>query len=405
MEMTDINFDNLIASASEFAKQNIQDLPYHNIKHTEHVVRAVREIGENEGVDEKNIHLLEIAAWFHDTGYTQASCSNHEANSSKICKEFLNEKLAEEDIKVIQECIMATQIPQTPRNLMEQIICDADLAHLGKEDFNTFSEALRQEKSEILETGNISKTQWLMMNARFMTDHRYFTNYARTHFGPRKREYLQSILKEAETIIEDVEPKPEKEKKKKKKKKAPSEEVEMLNGVPMLTKPRRDIESMYTTLARNQLGLSSIADRKASTLLSINSIITSFAIGYLFRKIDELPELLWPSLTLAITGLVSAILAVLATRPNVKKHLKKDKKDLNLLFFGDFVDLELEEYQQLLREATLYPEQVYDKLSKDAYYLGKVLDLKYKKVRNAFNFFMVGITISVISFIITFSVY
>lgn len=405
MEKTDINFDNLIASASEFAKENIKDLPYHNVKHTEHVVRAVREIGENEGLEEKNILLLEIAAWFHDTGYTQASCSNHEENSSKISELFLNGKLPEKDIQTIQECIMATRLPQTPRNLMEQIICDADLAHLGQDEFNTFSEALRQEKSEIVESGNISKTQWLMMNARFMSDHRYFTNYARTYYGPRKREYLHSILKEAENIIEDVEPKQEKKKKKKKEKKAPTAEVEMLNGVPKLVKPRRDIEEMYSTLAKNQLGLSSIADRKASTLLSINSIITSFAIGYLFRKIDELPELLWPSLILAITGLVSAILAVLATRPNVKKHIKKDKKDLNLLFFGDFVDLELEEYQQLLRETTLYPEEVYDKLSKDAYYLGKVLDLKYKKVRNAFNFFMIGITISVVSFIITFSVY
>ncbi|NME69633.1 Pycsar system effector family protein [Flammeovirga aprica] len=407
MEKTDINFDNLITSACEFAKENIKDLPYHNVKHTERVVQAVREIGENEGLDERNIQLLEIAAWFHDTGYTQASCSNHEENSSKISKQFLDGKLTDEDIQTIQECIMATQLPQTPRNLMEQIICDADLAHLGTEDFNTFSEALRKEKSEIVESGNISKSQWLMMNARFMTDHRYFTNYARTHYGPRKREYLQSILKEAETIIEEVEPKQQKEKKKKKKKekKDPPGEVEILNGVPKLVKPRRDIEEMYSTLAKNQLGLSSIADRKASTLLSINSIITSFAIGYLFRKIEELPELLWPSLILAITGLVSAILAVLATRPNVKKHIKKDKKDLNLLFFGDFVDLELKEYQQLLRETTQYPEEVYDKLSKDAYYLGKVLDLKYKKVRNAFNFFMIGITISVISFIITFSVY
>ncbi|WP_172826809.1 Pycsar system effector family protein [Flammeovirga sp. SJP92] len=403
--MTDINFDNLIASASEFAKGNIKDLPYHNVKHTENVVKGVREIGENENLEEKKIQLLEIAAWFHDTGYTQASCSNHEENSSKICEEYLKDKISQEDIKIIQECIMATQLPQTPRNLMEQIICDADLAHLGKEDFNTFSEALRQEKSEILETGNISKSQWLMMNARFMTEHRFFTNYARTHFEPRKQEYLQSILKQAESIMEEGKTKEEKKKKKKKEKKPPVQEVEMLNGVPKLVKPRRDIEEMYSTLAKNQLGLSSIADRKASTLLSINSIITSFAIGYLFRKIEELPELLWPSLILAITGLVSAILAVLATRPNVKKHIKKDKKDLNLLFFGDFVDLELEEYQQLLRETTLYPEEVYDKLSKDAYYLGKVLDLKYKKVRNAFNFFMIGITISVVSFIITFSVY
>lgn len=405
MEMINITFDNLITSISEFAKGNIIDLPYHNIAHTENVVKAVREIGSHEGLSEKEIQLLEIAAWFHDTGYTCVSCINHEENSAKICEDFLIDKLSLEDIQVIKDCIMATQLPQTPRNLKEQIICDADLSHLGQEDFNEFSEALRKEKSE---TGLISKSQWLIMNIRFLSDHRYFTNYARKHFGPRKKEYLNNIQKEAVTLMNDIDPVIEKEKKKKKQKKEKSntsQEVEMINGVPKLIKPRRDIEAMYTTLAKNQLGLSSIADSKASILLSINSIITSFAIGYLFRKIDELPQLLWPSLLLALTGLVSVILAVLATRPNVNSHPKKEKKDLNLLFFGDFVDLDLEEYQQLLREGTVYPEQIYEKLSKDSYYLGKVLDLKYKKVRAAYNFFMIGITISVISFIITFSVY
>lgn len=404
--MTDIDYSNLITSVSEFAKENIKNLPYHNIAHTENVVRAVREIGPKEGISEKEINLLEIAAWFHDTGYTSATtCENHEQYSVKICEKFLFEKLQTEDIKTITDCIMATQLPQTPRNLLEQIICDSDLSHLGQEDFYTFSEALRKEKSEMLESGKISKSQWLIMNIRFLSDHRYFTNTARELYDPAKKKYLNNIQAEAEQLMEDIEePQPEKKKKKKKKTSPTTLEVEMLNGVPKLVKPRRDIEAMYTTLAKNQLGLSSIADSKASILLSINSIITSFAIGYLFRKIEELPQLLWPSLILAITGLVSVILAVLATRPNVKK-LKKKKKDLNLLFFGDFVDLTLDEYQQQLRETTIYPEEVYEKLSRDSYFLGKVLDLKYKRLRAAFNFFMIGITLSVISFIITFSVY
>ncbi|NLR91613.1 Pycsar system effector family protein [Flammeovirga agarivorans] len=411
--MIEIDLIEVIKESKEYAKQYIKDLSFHNLAHTENVVSATQEIGKAEGLSEKELQLLEIAAWFHDTGYEEGNCTDHENKGAKLCEAFLKGKMPDDDIIQIKECIMATQLPQTPRNLMEQVMCDSDLAHLGKDNFFKYSEDLRNEIiSSMKMPKKLTKLQWHLMNIRFLSEHRYFTNYAREVLNPKKQEYLNSIQEEVERLIDE---KDQSSKKKKKKEKEKLKEKEKVNttekevitkdGIPIFQKPRRDVEAMFTTLARNQIGLSAIADRKASILLSINSMITSFAIGYLFRKIEELPALLWPSFILAVTGLVSVILAVLATRPNVKKHLKKDKKDLNLLFFGDFVDLELGEYQHLLREATRVPEQVYEKMSQDSYYLGKVLEIKYRRVRAAFNFFMGGITISVISFIIAFSVY
>ncbi|MBB6463281.1 Pycsar system effector family protein [Flammeovirga kamogawensis] len=392
------NYNELVLLTKEYASKHITDLPFHNMTHTENVVRAVREIGEAENLSEKEIQLLEISAWFHDTGYTSEDCSNHESCSASLSFDFLNNKLEEPDLEIIKGCIMATRIPQTPRNLLEQVMCDSDLSHLGTSNFNAYSEALRKEKSVVAKEGGISKSQWLVMNLHFLAEHRYFTNYARQHFQPKKAENIATIKSDLSAVMEEK--KEQKEKKKKQKKELKEKNVE----TPLLKeKPRRDIEEMHGVLARNQLGLSSIADRKASILLSINSIITSFAIGYLFRKIEQVPELMMPSVILAITGLVSVILAVLATRPNVNKNPKKKKEEVNLLFFGDFVDLSLEEYQSLFRDKTKTPQQIYDQLAKDSYFLGKVLDIKYRKVRAAFNFFMIGITISVLSFIVTFA--
>ncbi|MBB3696982.1 HD domain-containing protein [Flammeovirga yaeyamensis] len=390
--MNTINTD-LLLDVEKYAKENITDLQFHNLEHTQNVVNAVREIAKAENVDEDQIILLEIAAWFHDTGYTCSDCSNHEIKGVDIAKDYLKDKVSPEELDTISNCIMATRIPQTPRNLLEQIMCDADLSHLGTSSFEEYSEALRKERSEVAEQGQITESQWLVMNLHFLAEHRYFTNYAREHFQPKKVENINKIKSNMSALMDDASQ--EKEKKKdKKKKKEPKKPAEF--------KPRRDIETLHRVLARNQLGLSSIADRKASILLSINSIITSFTIGYLFRKIEELPQLLIPSTILAITGLVSVILAVLATRPNVSNNTKK-KRDLNLLFFGDFVELNLNDYQSMLKDKTKDPQMIYDLMAKDSYYLGNVLDKKYRKVRLAFNFFMFGITVSVLSFIITFA--
>ncbi|OHX64761.1 Pycsar system effector family protein [Flammeovirga pacifica] len=387
------DFKTLLQDVEEYAKENIKDLQFHNLEHTKNVVNAVSEIGEAEGINDHEIQLLTIAAWFHDTGYTCGDCSNHETKGVSIAQEYLKDKVSEEDLEIISNCIMATRVPQTPRTKMEQIMCDADLSHLGTSNFEQYSEALRKERSDIAEQGQITKSQWLVMNLHFLAEHRYFTNYARNNFQPKKAENMNTIKVNMSSLMEENEVKEVKEKKKKKKSEGKK---------PAEFKPRRDIETLHRVLARNQLGLSSIADRKASILLSINSIITSFTIGYLFRKIEELPQLLIPSTILAITGLVSVILAVLATRPNVSNNTKK-KRDLNLLFFGDFVDLNLNDYQSMLKDKTKDPQQIYDLMAKDSYYLGNVLDKKYRKVRLAFNFFMVGITVSVLSFIITFA--
>lgn len=383
----------LLEEIKAYTSTLMADLAFHNMEHTMEVAAEVRKIGKAEGLSDHELFLTEVSAWFHDIGYNQDEpCSmDHEDKSIELAREFLKDKLPQEDIDIVSKNILATKLSVNPSNKMEEVISDADLSHLGKDNFYERSEELRQEFDKDGKFGKLTKKKWFLENVKFLCQHKYCTEFAKDNYRPEKEKRVGEIMDKLESQeFEKPTEQPELADKKKKKDKG--------------EKPRRDIETMYRILARNQMGLSAIADRKASILLSINSIITSFAIGYLFRKLDKYPELTIPAILFALTGLVSVILAVFATRPNVKKKGEKPPKDkVNLLFFENFVDMSIDEYKVALKDRTKSPEQIYESLSTDSYYLGKVLDIKYRRLRLAFNFFMVGLTVTVVSFIIAFA--
>ncbi|BDD05865.1 Pycsar system effector family protein [Aureibacter tunicatorum] len=378
----------VVQEAEAFYKEYIQkdsSYSYHNIDHTQLVVNAVEEIGKAEGLSEYEIDLVTIAAWFHDIAYVDFP-KEHESKGAEIAENFLKTKLSQDEIDRIKALIMVTKMPQDPQNHMEMVMCDADLSHLGKEGYFQRAENLRKECCTHFK--KVNKKEWTMLNIQFLMTHKYFTDYAKKNFQPQKDEYVKYMIENFDQL--------------KKSGKSKKKSAENSND----DKPRRDVETMYRIVMRNHTTFSVIADRKANILLSINSIIVSFAVGVLFRKVEEWPEILVPSVIFALTGLITVILTVIATRPNVTKG-KFTKEDIeqdrvNLLFFGNFHGMSLDEYQHALEYNTQTPKQIYDSLSRDLYYLGKVLNLKYKRLHVAFNFFMFGLTLTVVSFIIFF---
>ncbi|MGB5893459.1 MAG: HD domain-containing protein, partial [Ignavibacteriaceae bacterium] len=118
---------------------------YHNLNHTTEVVAAVKEIAAADGVGDDDLELLIIAAWFHDSGYVKI-CKGHEEVSIGYVKEFLNTNNYPEDkAEKIISLIQATKIPQSPKNHLEEILCDADLHHLGTKSFEEKGDLFRLE--------------------------------------------------------------------------------------------------------------------------------------------------------------------------------------------------------------------------------------------------------------------
>jgi len=171
---------------------------------------------------------------------------------------------------------------------------------------------------------------------------------------------------------------------------------------------KRGISDMFRTSYRTHVDLSGIADNKSNMMISINGIIISIIIASISPKIDSNPWLLVPTAILLLTCLLSMIYAVRAARPRVSNEkitLEQVRNNsTNLLYFGNFHTLTRDEFVEGIEELMINRERLYDTMARDLYGLGSVLAKKYDLIRVAYTIFMIGLVLSVLSFIAVFIV-
>lgn len=387
----------LVRKARAFAEDMLQKFPkeyvYHNISHTTEVAKAAEEIGSACKLDDDAIETVVVAAWLHDTGYFM-NCDQHERISADTARQLLTGWGAQEQkIADIQRTILATTMPQNPKDIMGQVLCDADLAHLAKCDIIEHGKRLRNELSSIRNMNFDSDAAWLRFNISFFKAHSYFTEYGQQVLQPLKKKNLKILKQQLKALngqngFEDDAEEAESTKHKADK-----------NG-----RTERGIETMFRTTSENHVTLSGMADTKANILISINSIILSIIVSVLFRKLEEYPQLLVPTLMLVATCLATIVLAILSTRPNVAsgQFTREDiqQKKTNLLFFGNFHNVELKDYEWGMRQMMKDYDYLYGSMIKDIYFLGKVLSRKYKFLRLAYTIFMFGFVTSILAFLL-----
>lgn len=360
---------------------------YHNLRHTQRVVQGTKDILTQHDPGPGEREALLAAAWLHDTGYTQGS-ENHEEASCTIAREFLSSQdCGEAFIERVCTLILATRRYHNPRDLSEEIIRDADASHLGKESYPETAELLREELEQ-LGIATYTAEQWREANlTMFRSEHRFYTDYAKNQWQDGKDENVARLVREG----------------KKRKKMA---KKEALKAQLKSESPERGIQTMYRVSMRNHLKLSDIADTKANILLSVNAIIISLVIANLIPKLDNPSNdyLIVPTIIFIIFSIGSMILSILATRPNITsgEFTEEDvrQRKVNLLFFGNFHKMDLKQYEWAMRELIRDKEYVYSTLTKDLYFLGLVLNRKYKLLRWTYTLFMIGMILSVISFFV-----
>lgn len=176
-------------------------LYYHGVDHTLDVLKVVEEYIVREALEERAACLLKIGTLFHDIGFT-VSNEDHELHSAVIARKHMEElEFTEEDIKVVEGLIAATRIPQSPKNFLEKIICDADLDYLGREDFWSISNSLFDELKAF---GKIEdKLQWNKIQISFLQNHAYHTEFAKTHRQSRKEERIEELKNIVKQGIKD----------------------------------------------------------------------------------------------------------------------------------------------------------------------------------------------------------
>ncbi|GAB4117409.1 MAG: hypothetical protein Fur005_24560 [Roseiflexaceae bacterium] len=168
-------------------------LSYHNLWHTEHdVLPATQRLAQLSNLSEPETQLLLVAAAFHDIGWIDTAVE-HERRGVEVIRAILPDfGFAEQEIERVAGMIMAIRIPQSPHNLHEAILADADLDVLGRDDFLMRNQALRQELAAA--GANSSDQEWLLAQQRFLTQHQYHTVVARSLRGAGKEANMARLV-------------------------------------------------------------------------------------------------------------------------------------------------------------------------------------------------------------------
>ena len=488
---------------SFFEEYKRPELEYHNATHTKSVVENTQQIAKQYNLSEEEYYIIMAASWMHDLGYyVNNSAVNHEVESAKLAVEYLmNREFEDFIIEGVRNCILATQLPQSPQNLLEEIVGDADLFHLGTDKFMENQKLLRREMS-FLKQDKIDKHIWLKDTTQLIYSHNYHTPYCQNLLTKNKmknlnklREKVEKLEKKADTQVTEQ----------------PAEAIlSELNGAPetavptktraraktarqktfAITKPNpvsttsndtdnaveiqpnsvsetsvegyilevtdapnktaddtpvkdtqsssynevlmnekdneylfykkkaqkkdegkskkktsRGVETVFRVTSSNNQQLSAQADNKANIMITVNSIIISVLITVLVSRIEEQPNLLLPTIVLLIVNVSTIIFSVLATRPNIPTGMFNDNdvetKKVNLLFFGNFYRMNLENYTKGMVTMMDDRDFLYGSLIQDVYNQGLVLAKKYRLLRISYSIFMYGLIVSVVAFVIS----
>ncbi len=373
-----------------------ENLLYHSIEHTKKVVDRANEIAAHYELSETDITVLNIAAWFHDTGHLYTNPISHEEKSIELMKEWLADKGDyTELVDDIELVILATKLSTQPTGLVQEIIKDADTYHFGMPEFKKQDKLMKKEM-ELRNLGTMVM-DWQRNTISLLETHQYYTSYCKELLDAGKQKNMTRIKKKMEPTSQDNSSTniiPE-ETAKEKKKNAKSGQSGFIT---------KGIQTMLRLTSENHMRLSEMADNKANILISVNAIIISVILSVLIRKIEVDKHLAIPTFIFLATALTTIVISILATRPKITKgnFTREDilNRKTNLLFFGNFFNSELEEYKWGMSTMMKDPNYLYGTLVDDIYYLGKVLGRKYKLVRIAYSIFMIGIIVSAIAFIL-----
>jgi len=416
-----MNYQLLLEQAQDYVltfykTHDTSNLLYHNRNHTEDVVAAAIKIANHYQLSDEDFFIVTAAVWFHDLGY-MVDIATHEEKGAKLAADFFTEQHVDSKlVSLIKNCIMATRMPQAPNTLLEEIVCDADLFHLGTDEFKEKDKLLRKE-IQVLHHVEISKAQWYTKSIAFLESHTYQTDFCRLLLNATKEENIEYLkkrlakeekeqakeekkearqeLKHDATIVEDnnLAPQPGDKKSDTGKKKVKDED-----------KPEKGIETMFRISSSNHQRLSDMADNKAHIMITVNSIILSAVLSLLLRRLSEYGYLVVPTFILLAVSLLAMTFSILSTRPSIPSGVftrdDVDTHKVNLLFFGNFYKATLDDYNYGMQKMMLDKDFLYGSLIRDVYAQGVVLGRKYRLLRIAYNIFMFGLIISVIAFII-----
>jgi predicted metal-dependent HD superfamily phosphohydrolase len=370
-------------------------LTYHTVRHTTVVAKEARALATDANLSKEDTEHLLLGAWFHDVGYLD-TYDGHEYKSMARAQEWLTAQgYPAAGTAAVTDLIRATHRDEPAPTELHKLLLDADMSNLAQEDFQATAELLRAEWEAALGK-TYSNPEWAELQINFMLAHKYQSEVGKDRY----KKQFKANLKEQKDTLKKI------EKKAKKKDEARTE---------TFAEPKRGIETMFRTMYGNHMKLSDMADKKASMMIQLNAVLISVIITYLGAKMGKAgvvaplmsnnPVLTVPIGILLVTALGSVTTAILSAQPDVTAFnwLKRNpaiasNRRVNLLFFGQFTKLSLDDFQNGMRDLMRQKDALYTNMTTDVYYLGEVLNRKYGLLRTSYTIFMVGLILTALSF-------
>lgn len=367
------------------AEQMNKNFLFHTQGYAKKTIGKTEKILEESEVSKDDRNEILIATCFIHAGYA-VDYNKHIEESVQLASNYLqNNNVDKDKIDKVLYLIRSAWNNKEPKSVSEKIVKDVRTWFYASEDFEEMLQLLRLELENFDKSVPDMDTWRLDYVEELRVKHRFYTEYAKENWQEEKEDNILSLISRLQ--------KAEK-----------TERKEVLKAKLKDESPQRAIQSLYRIELRNHIKLSDIADTKANILLSVNAIIISLLLANLLPKLDTPSNsyLIYPTVIFVLFSIASMIMSVLATRPKVDNadvvENEINKKDTNYLFFGNFHTMNVKDFKSKIRDIIKSQDTIYDSLSMDLYYLGKVLQEKYRLLRWTYTIFIIGIILSVVAF-------
>lgn len=372
-----------------FNQKNDPRLVFRTYRQTLEIAKAVNSLAQVNGFTAKEWEVAELAAWFSNVGFL-FDYQSPEAKSIELAEKFF----AAHDFSPEKKVAILTTLKslfsgQPPRTTEAQLLSDAvHSVQFGTGFFENTS--LMQLEQELMLGQSFTKEEWDHFQMQQLLKVSFYTSQGKINFEPVVAKHILELKERIE--------------KRKSKNAVGKQEDKKFKALERKLSP--GTQTYFRTSYRTHINLSAIADNKANIMISVNAILISVMISVIsYRNMTETnPAVLMPVVIFLVTGLSSLIFAVLAARPKITSVINDatplEEAKRNLMFFGNFVTLKLDRYEQLMDEMFNDGELLYGNMTRDLYYLGKVLDKKYRYLSISYNIFMVGFVATVLTFMV-----
>ncbi len=362
---------------------------YHNYTRSKQIAQLAFELGQKEEVQNDELESLTLAAFFLESHLVNL---NDFSDNLKVWESFRNEMEYDHTTLIRVPALLTHFADDERRSRLVNILRDAQVG-VTLQEFQEQIPFLKLEK-EILTNSRIKNPEFYGSQYEVLKNHQLLSESGKDKFENSRVQQLVWLKNKLDKTGW----------------KSAGQSYEDFNGIAKTFEgiekkiPNSAIQTFFRTNYRNHINLSAIADNKANIMISVNAILISVVISIMsYQNLAETnPMVLLPVVIFLVTAMASLIFAVLSIRPKVTS-LNSEQKDLkkinrNVIFFGNFVDLELEEYEEAVDAMLRDGELLYGNMTRDIYYLGQVLDKKYRFLTVAYNTFMVGFISTVLSF-------